>query len=98
MPNLGWLYPAGFNLALLEAPTHCQHSILIDAPCRKCDGTRDYDGCEHGRPSPTINYDDQGNPVGHPTNPNTIATTPSPTPNAKNAGRKPGTISNATAT
>lgn len=64
MTNFGWSYPAGFNLALLDDPTHCDHGIPIDAPCRKCDGTWDYDGCEHGHPYPVIHCDDQDNPAG----------------------------------
>ena len=67
MPNFGWHYPAGFNLALLNDPTHCEHDTLIDDPCRKCDGDWDYEGCEHGRPYPVIHYDDQDNPVNNPT-------------------------------
>ena len=65
MTNFGWHYPAGFNLALLNDPTHCEHDTPVDDPCRKCDGTWDYEGCEHGRPYPVIqNYDEHDHTTG----------------------------------
>lgn len=58
MTNFGWRYPAGFNLALLNDPTHCEHEVPVDDPCRKCDGDWDYDGCEHGYPYPRSHSDE----------------------------------------
>lgn len=65
MTNFGWRYPAAFT-PLLDAPTHCQHDIPVNEPCRKCDGDWNHDGCEHNRPCPVIYYNQKGNPTTQP--------------------------------